>query len=106
MRKLLYILFLVTTLALLATACGNDNADDKNKDKIKINTTVYSLQSFAEQIGGKHVSVKSIYPPGMDLHDFEPTQKDIINTNKLGFQESSCFFKGIFSPADFLFVDG
>lgn len=82
MRKSLYILFLVTTLALLATACGNENADDKNKDKIKINTTVYPLQSFAEQIGGKHVSVKSIYPPGTDLHDYEPTQKDIINTNK------------------------
>ena len=51
MRKSLYILFLVTTLALLATACGNEKADDKNKDKIKINTTVYPLQSFAEQIG-------------------------------------------------------
>ncbi|MCG7338131.1 zinc ABC transporter substrate-binding lipoprotein AdcA [Staphylococcus sp. ACRSN] len=83
MKKSLYILFLVATIVVLATACGKGDADDdKKKDKIKVNTTVYPLKSFTEQIGGKHVSVKSIYPAGTDLHDYEPTQKDIINTNK------------------------
>ena len=33
------------------------------------------ISSFIEQIGGKYVDVESIYPPGADLHSYEPTQK-------------------------------
>ena len=46
--------------------------------KLSVYTTVYPLQYFAERIGGNHVDVKSIYPPGADEHTFEPTQKDMI----------------------------
>ncbi len=34
--------------------------------KNKVNTTVFPLKSFAEEIGGKHVEVESIYPAGTD----------------------------------------
>ncbi|OIJ30996.1 zinc ABC transporter substrate-binding lipoprotein AdcA [Staphylococcus sp. LCT-H4] len=85
MKRTIYISFLVIILSIVMTACGKDDAernvqgDDK---KIKINTTVYPLKSFAEQIGGEHVSVESIYPEGTDMHSFEPTQKDIISASK------------------------
>jgi len=49
---------------------------------MKIYTTVFAFQSFTEQIGGKYVDVESIYPPGADLHSYEPTQKDMINIAK------------------------
>lgn len=49
---------------------------------MKIYTTVFAFQSFIEQIGGKYVDVESIYPPGADLHSYEPTQKDMINIAK------------------------
>lgn len=72
-RILLPISFL---LILLLAACSND---EKNYDgRISIYTTVYPLQYFAERIGGEHVKVKSIYPPGSDEHTFDPTQKDMI----------------------------
>ena len=45
---------------------------------LSVYTTVYPLQYFAERIGGEHVNVKSIYPPGADEHTFDPTQKDMI----------------------------
>lgn len=81
MKRLLSLLVILPLFALILTACGND--DNKKEDgKITINTTVYPLKSFAEQIGGKHVNVKSIYPAGTDLHSYEPTQKDILNASK------------------------
>ncbi|EHJ07303.1 zinc ABC transporter substrate-binding lipoprotein AdcA [Staphylococcus simiae] len=81
MKKKLGILCLVPALALSLAACGNN--DQKHQDgKITIKTTVYPLQSFAQQIGGKHVNVSSIYPAGTDLHSYEPTQKDILSASK------------------------
>ncbi|GMB09883.1 metal ABC transporter substrate-binding protein [Thermolongibacillus altinsuensis] len=47
----------------------------KNENTLTIYTTVYPLQDFAEKIGGEHVNVQSIYPPGADAHTFEPTTK-------------------------------
>lgn len=86
MKKTLYIIFLVITFAIVVAGCGkadtNEKGSEGDKGKIKINTTVFPLKSFAKEIGGEHVSVESIYPAGTDLHSYEPTQKDIINASK------------------------
>lgn len=83
MKKSIYILSFVIILAIIVTACSATKSNEsKDNDKIKINTTVFPLKSFANQIGGKYVSVKSIYPTGADLHTYEPTQKDIMNASK------------------------
>lgn len=64
---------------LILTGCSNNSDTDKTKnDKLTVYTTVYPLQYLTEQIGGKYVDVKSIYPPGSDAHSFEPTQKDMM----------------------------
>ncbi|HHC6335858.1 TPA: ZinT/AdcA family metal-binding protein [Staphylococcus aureus] len=81
MKKKLGMLLLVPAVTLSLAACGNDDGKDKD-GKVTIKTTVYPLQSFAEQIGGKHVKVSSIYPAGTDLHSYEPTQKDILSASK------------------------
>lgn len=86
MKKTLYIISLVITFAIVVAGCGkadtNEKGSEGDKGKIKINTTVFPLKSFAKEIGGEHVSVESIYPAGTDLHSYEPTQKDIINASK------------------------
>ena len=86
MKKTLYIISLVITFAIVVAGCGkadtNEKGSEGDKNKIKINTTVFPLKSFAKEIGGEHVSVESIYPAGTDLHSYEPTQKDIINASK------------------------
>lgn len=81
MKKLVPI-FLVALLAVFTAACGanKESGASQNKNgKLKIYTTVYPLQYFAERIGGNHVEVSSIYPPGSNEHTFEPTQKDMMN---------------------------
>ena len=81
------IIFITLSLILILSGCSKsinsskkDNVNSYNK--MKIYTTVFAFQSFTEQIGGKYVDVESIYPPGADLHSYEPTQKDMINIAK------------------------
>lgn len=81
--KKLFPLLLLSITALLLAACGGDEKEkESNKNEtentLSIYTTVYPLQYFAERIGGEHVEVSSIYPPGANEHTFEPTQKDMI----------------------------
>ena len=83
MVKRLLSFFLLSVVALVAAACSGGDTDtesttNKEKDALSIYTTVYPLQYFAERIGGDHVDVSSIYPPGANEHTFEPTQKDMM----------------------------
>lgn len=82
MKRLLSF-FLLSVVALVAAACSGGDTDTestskKEEDALSIYTTVYPLQYFAERIGGDHVDVSSIYPPGANEHTFEPTQKDMM----------------------------
>lgn len=71
-------LFLLLILVLSACGASSDQEEGKNKDKLEVYTTVYPLEDFTKKIGGEHVDVESIYPPGADEHTFEPSQKDMI----------------------------
>lgn len=79
MKKTFSFIVLALTAIVLA-ACGSDDSKSgtNSSDKVSIYTTVYPLQYFAEQIGGEHVEVSSIYPPGTNEHTFEPTQQDMM----------------------------
>ena len=71
-------LFPVLIIILMLAACSNEQTSDNN-DELTIYTTVFPLTSFVEQIAGDTVSVESIYPPGADMHSYEPTQKDMMS---------------------------
>ena len=76
-----YFSLLVVMVVMLLSACGS--ADTVQKEgKLKVYTTVFAYKSIIEQIGGSHVEVQSIYPKGIDIHTFEPTQKDSLRVAK------------------------
>jgi zinc transport system substrate-binding protein len=81
MKKIILILSFLLSFSLLLSACssGKEPTQTKKKEQLTIYTTVFPLQYFTAQIGGKHVNVKTIYPPGADEHTFEPSQKDMMN---------------------------
>ncbi|MDE1709896.1 zinc ABC transporter substrate-binding protein [Staphylococcus cohnii] len=84
MKKIM-LLILTCIFIVLLSACGNINSEKKDvssNNRLKIYTTAFAFQSFTNQIGGKYVEVDSIYPPGADMHSFEPTQKEMINIAK------------------------
>lgn len=79
MKSIYKSLSLMIVILVFISGCGNQSS--KN-DKLKIYATNYPYESFAEQIGGEHVEVDSIYPSGTDLHNYEPTQKEMLNVAK------------------------
>lgn len=66
-------------LILLAACSDEDSSNAEDDGKIEVYTTVFPLKSFAEQIGGDSVDAHTIYPKGVDVHTYEPTQKDMID---------------------------
>lgn len=82
-KQVTVILFLLTALFLAGCSDSQNaspkKAEDTSANKIDIYATVYPLQYFTEEIGGKYVDVQTVYPPGTDEHTYEPSQKDIIN---------------------------
>lgn len=79
MNNFLKVLTPIVLLICLAACSDEDGINQENDDNIEIYTTVFPLKSFAEQIGGDSVDAYTIYPKGVDVHTYEPTQKDMID---------------------------
>ncbi|SOC40936.1 metal ABC transporter solute-binding protein, Zn/Mn family [Salinicoccus kekensis] len=77
---------LIPVMLLALAACSNENSSAEDGGTLEVYTTVFPLKSFAEQIGGDTVDVETIYPEGVDIHTYEPTQKDMV-----GFAEGDLF---------------
>ncbi|MFP7492644.1 zinc ABC transporter substrate-binding protein [Terribacillus saccharophilus] len=82
MKKSLFLIGTALLLVLLA-ACGNDESQGNSDDgKLKVYTTIYPIQYFAERIGGDQVDVESVLPAGSDAHNFEPTSNQMVDIAK------------------------
>lgn len=80
MKKIISIMAIFAVVLL--AACGQTNKESNQDGKLKVYTTVFPFKSLIQQIGGDHVQVESIYPNGIDIHSFEPTQKDTMKIAK------------------------
>jgi zinc transport system substrate-binding protein len=71
------------TFSLLLSGCGNSETTNEvegksEHDSLTVYTTIYPLEDFTKKIGGDFVNVKSVYPPNVDAHSYEPSTKDMI----------------------------
>lgn len=81
---------LISFIAILVlAACSNDAANNKESDNtdsdnknLKVYTTVFPLYSMTKEIAGDTMEVESIYPKNVNMHNYEPSQKDILNYAK------------------------
>ncbi|BAU25978.1 zinc transport system substrate-binding protein [Aneurinibacillus soli] len=82
------VLWATTTLLLgmmlFLVGCGqkNESVPQGGADKVLVYTSLFPVYSFTKSIGGDHVEVKSIVPPGAEPHDFEPSPKDLGELNE------------------------
>lgn len=71
--KKLFSIFIVLTLAFMSTGCiKRDNMED-----ITIYTTNYPTEYITKRLYGDYSKVKSIYPDGVNINDYELTNKQI-----------------------------
>lgn len=68
------------SLILLLAACGSSTSSNGSEDgTLTIYTSIYPLEDFTKKIGGDHVEVTTLIPPGTDSHTYEPTSKEILD---------------------------
>ena len=63
-----------TLISVLALSLGSSFA----YAKFKVVTTFTIIQDMAQNIAGDAATVESITKPGAEIHDYEPTPKDIV----------------------------
>ncbi len=90
---------LVLVLALLASACGNDDdsgaVSSSSGDQLQVGTTVAPITSIVANIGGDRVKITGIVPEGTNSHTFEPKPSvaellstiDVLYVNGLKLEE-------------------
>lgn len=73
---------LVGLLVFLFLAGCHPSTKVQDNEKIKVYTSMYPLEDFAKKIGGMHVEVTNLVPPGTEPHDFELSPKDMVKLSK------------------------
>jgi len=71
---------LLAALALVATACAGEAADDApaaaTQERPEVVATFSIIADLARDVGGEHVEVETIVPVGGDPHEYESTPSD------------------------------
>ncbi|MFA9485971.1 metal ABC transporter substrate-binding protein [Moraxella haemolytica] len=74
---------------LLLTACGADKPAEQSKDtlsvqkdKMMVVTTFTIIADIAQNVAGDVADVESITKAGAEIHDYEPTPKDIAKVKE------------------------
>ena len=70
MKKITYLFFVFISIILLSSCTTSKNAD--------IVTTMFPQYDFARQIVGEKMTVSLLLPPGVEVHTYEPTSKDMV----------------------------
>jgi len=77
MRKHKYLATIgITILASVFSLASIANA----KDKLKVVTTFTIIQDMAQNVAGDAAIVESITKHGAEIHNYQPTPKDILRT--------------------------
>lgn len=76
--KNLFVLLLLGGMLVLS-AC--QPATDSDSTSLSVVTTIFPFQEFASAVGGEHVLVKMLLPPGAEPHSYDPKPSDILATS-------------------------
>ncbi|MGQ9512720.1 metal ABC transporter substrate-binding protein [Thermodesulfitimonas sp.] len=71
---------LVVAVVLLVCSLLSGCAGDKggaSAGKVRVVATFFPLYDFARQVGGERIEVTCLVPPGVSVHEWEPTARDI-----------------------------
>ena len=69
----------ILLLCLCLSLCGcAGEAPSPDTDTLHIVATVFPAYDFARQIAGERAEVTLLLPPGVEVHSFEPTAKDLL----------------------------
>jgi len=68
---------LAVLVSIAAPGCGSDEPESRATDKLSVAASIFPLADVAKQIGGEHVEVATLLPPGATPHGFEPQPRQV-----------------------------
>lgn len=77
----IWISILAVVLCILVGGCTRAE-NDHSTGKVEVVATFFPLYDFACQVGGERVQVRCLVPPGVSVHDWEPTPQDVARVVK------------------------
>lgn len=83
MKRLKPAVAVLGSTALILAACSSETGDETSSDGIQVTTSIYPLEYVAEEVGGDHVSVTSLTPPGSDDHSLELSPRQVNNLSNV-----------------------
>jgi zinc transport system substrate-binding protein len=97
MTKRLVLLSVALAPALLLPACAGatSQASPASEGKLPVMASFYPLHYLAERVGGEHVEISSLTPPGVEPHDLELSPAVVAELE----QASAVVYLSGFQPA-------
>lgn len=77
-RKLLAVITAAATVFSLCACSSESSYSDSDSGKLKIISTVFPPYDLAKQIAGDNAEISILLPPGSEIHNYEPSAKDMI----------------------------
>lgn len=77
-RKLLAVITAVATVFSLCACSSESGYSNSDSGKLKIISTVFPPYDLARQIAGDNAEISILLPPGSEIHNYEPSAKDMI----------------------------
>lgn len=82
-QRLLSNLLIVLLLSVGLMGCSTSASTDSGTDQyIQVFVSIEPQAYFAEKIGGQHIQVSVLIPPGADPHTYEPTPQQMKELSK------------------------
>ncbi len=85
----------VASLASCSAGGGSSSSASGGPGTLLVVTSFYPIEFAVEQVGGSHVSVRSLTKPGTEPHDLELSPKDVAGVADAGL----VVYAGGFQPA-------
>lgn len=77
-RKLLAVITAAATVFSLCACSSESSYSSNDSGKLKIISTVFPPYDLARQIAGDNAEISILLPPGSEIHNYEPSAKDMI----------------------------
>jgi zinc transport system substrate-binding protein len=77
--RLVPVLIFISVLCVFCSACISVQDGDSGDGRIQVAVTLLPQAEFAEAVGGEHVEVMVMIPPGASPETYGPTPKDMMD---------------------------
>ena len=82
MKKKFGIMIMIFALSIFMISCNRKSEVADVNSKPKVITTMFVTYDFAREIGGENIELELLIPPGVEIHSFEPSPKDMVKLSE------------------------